>query len=30
MPNLYDFTVKAQNGNVLSLAAYKKKGCFDC
>lgn len=29
MPNLYDFTVKAQNGNDLSLAAYKK-GCFDC
>ncbi|HER0071990.1 glutathione peroxidase [Streptococcus pyogenes] len=25
MPNLYDFTVKAQNGNVFSLAAYKKK-----
>ncbi len=30
MPNLYDFTVKAQNGNDVSLAAYKKKGCFDC
>ncbi|ERL21737.1 glutathione peroxidase [Streptococcus pyogenes GA06023] len=25
MPNLYDFTVKAQNGNDLSLAAYKEK-----
>lgn len=25
MPNLYDFTVKAQNGNDLSLTAYKEK-----